>query len=38
MTASEWNAVVQNMVAHGATASDDEVKAIVDYLAATLGR
>jgi len=38
MTASEWNAVVQNMVARGATASDDEVKAIVDYLAATLGR
>ena len=38
MTASEWNAVVQNMVARGATASDDEVKAIVDYIAATLGR
>ena len=27
-----------DMVARGATASDDEVKAIVDYLAATLGR
>jgi quinoprotein glucose dehydrogenase len=37
-SASEWNAVVQNMVARGAAASDDQVKAIVDYLAATLGR
>jgi hypothetical protein len=38
MNASEWNAVVQNMVARGASASDVEVKAIVGYLANTLGR
>jgi len=38
MNASEWNAVVQSMVARGASASDVEVKAIVGYLANTLGR
>ena len=34
----EWNAIVQNMVARGARASDPELKAIVEYLAETLGR
>ncbi len=38
MNAKDWNAVVQNMVARGAQASDAEVKIIVDYLAKTLGR
>ena len=38
MSAQDWNAVVTNMVARGATASDAEAKAIVDYLAKTLGR
>lgn len=38
MNAAEWNAVVENMVARGAQASDAEVNAIVDYLAKTLGR
>ncbi len=38
MNAAEWNAVVQNMVARGAQASDAEVKVIVDYLAKTVGR
>jgi cytochrome c5 len=38
MNAGEWKAVVQSMVARGASASDDEVTAIVNYLAATLGR
>jgi len=38
MNESEWNAVVQGMVARGAPASDAEIKVIVDYLAKTLGR
>ena len=38
MNETEWNAVVRSMVARGATASDAEVKAIVEYLAKTLGR
>ena len=38
MKAVEWNAVVENMVARGAQASDAEVKAIEEYLAKTLGR
>ena len=38
MNATEWNAVVQNMVARGAPASDAEVKVIVEYLAKTLPR
>ena len=38
MNTAEWNAVVQNMVARGAPASDAEVKVIVDYLSKTLGR
>jgi len=38
MKADEWNALVQNMVARGAPASDAEVKVIVDYLSKTLGR
>jgi quinoprotein glucose dehydrogenase len=37
MNSEEWNAVVQNMIARGARASDPEAKAIVDYLAKTLG-
>jgi glucose dehydrogenase len=36
--AADWNAVVQNMVARGAQASEAEVKAIVEYLSGTLGR
>jgi hypothetical protein len=38
MNENEWNAVVQNMVARGAPASDTEIKAIVEYLSKTLGR
>ena len=37
MNKREWNAVVQNMVARGAQASDPEVRAIVDYLGKILG-
>jgi hypothetical protein len=38
MNQAEWSAVTQNMVAHGARASDAEVHVIVEYLAKTLGR
>ena len=38
MRETEWNAIVQNMVARGAQASDAEVNAIVEYLTRTLGR
>ena len=38
MSKAEWNAVVQNMIAHGAQVSDAEVSTIVEYLANTLGR
>jgi uncharacterized membrane protein len=38
MNREEWNALVQNMVAHGARASDGEVSAIVEYLTKNLGR
>ena len=38
MNEKEWSAIVANMVARGATASDAEVGAIVEYLAKTLGR
>ena len=38
MNAADWNAVVQNMVARGAQASDADVKAIVEYLGKTLGK
>jgi len=37
MSAKGWDAVVQNMVARGARASDAEMKAIVQYLGATYG-
>jgi quinoprotein glucose dehydrogenase len=37
MSESQWNAVVQAMVARGARASDAEVKVIVEYLGKTLG-
>jgi quinoprotein glucose dehydrogenase len=33
-----WNAIVQNMVARGAQASDADVKVIVQYLAKNFGR
>lgn len=38
MSAADWNAVVQNMVARGAQASDADVKVIVEYLSKTLAR
>jgi hypothetical protein len=38
MNETGWNAIVQNMVARGAQASDAEVKVIVEYLAKTLGQ
>jgi quinoprotein glucose dehydrogenase len=38
MNEKDWNAIVGNMVARGARASDAEAKAIVEYLAKTLGR
>ena len=33
-----WSAMVDNMMARGASAKDDEVKVIVDYLVAHFGR
>jgi len=36
MNEKEWNAIVQNMVARGAPASDAEVKVIAEYLGKTL--
>jgi glucose dehydrogenase len=38
MKPNEWTTIVQNMVARGAPASDDQVKVIVDYLSKTLSR
>jgi quinoprotein glucose dehydrogenase len=38
MKPSDWNALVQNMVARGAEASDAQVKAIVEYLGKTLSK
>ena len=38
MAKADWTAVVKNMVALGAQASDSEIDVIVDYLAKTLGR
>ncbi len=38
MSATQWKSTVEAMVARGAPASDAEVKAIVDYLAQTLGK
>ncbi|MFN7999307.1 MAG: pyrroloquinoline quinone-dependent dehydrogenase [Bryobacteraceae bacterium] len=38
MSAADWSAVVQNMVARGAQASDAEAQVIVDYLSKTLGK
>ena len=38
MNKEEWNALVQNMVARGARASDAEASAIVEYLTNKLGR
>jgi hypothetical protein len=38
MNTTDWNRIVQGMVALGAPASDAEVKVIVEYLAKTLGR
>ena len=35
MNAKQWNAIVQNMIARGAQASDPEANVIVDYLAKT---
>ncbi len=37
MSAKEWNAIVENMVARGAQASNPEMKAIVEYLGKTFG-
>ena len=37
-TEEDWNAIVRSMVARGANVSDAEVKAIVEYLAKTLGQ
>ena len=36
MTEEEWTGVVRNMVARGATASEADVQAIIEYLAKTL--
>jgi len=38
LDAAGWSAVVQNMVARGAQASEGDAKAIVEYLSKTLGR
>jgi len=38
MNESEWRAIIQNMVARGAKASDAEVDALAGYFAKTLGK
>jgi glucose dehydrogenase len=38
MNRNEWNATVQSMVARGASASDAEVRILVEYLTKYLGR
>ena len=38
MTPKEWTALVQNMLARGAQASDSEAKAIADYLGKSLAK
>lgn len=38
MGLDEWSTMVQNMIARGAKASEAEAAALVDYLAANLGR
>jgi quinoprotein glucose dehydrogenase len=38
MNTADWNALVHNMVARGAQASEGEVQAIIEYLSKTLGR
>jgi hypothetical protein len=38
LSAAEWKAMVTNMAARGATATDQEIQAIVEYLAKNLGR
>jgi hypothetical protein len=38
MSKAEWRAVIQNMVARGAKASDAEVDALAGYFAKTLGK
>jgi quinoprotein glucose dehydrogenase len=38
MSKAEWNAVVQNMIAHGAQVSDAEVSTVIEYLANALRR
>lgn len=37
MTAKDWDAIVHNMVARGAQASDSQMKAIVEYLSNNYG-
>lgn len=37
MTEKDWNAIVHNMVARGAKASDSQIKAIVEYLSNNFG-
>ncbi len=38
MNQAQWDAMVRSMVARGALASEPEIKAMVEYLAQTLGR
>ena len=38
MTKAEWTSVVRNMVSRGATASEAEVQAIIEYLAKNQGK
>jgi quinoprotein glucose dehydrogenase len=38
LNAAEWKTMVTNMVARGVTASDEEIRIIVEYLAKNLGR
>jgi quinoprotein glucose dehydrogenase len=38
LNATEWKTIVTNMVARGATASDEEVRIIIEYLTKNLGR
>lgn len=37
-TRAQWKALVDDMVARGANSTDDDAKAIIDYLATLLGR
>jgi hypothetical protein len=38
LNATEWKTMVTNMMARGATASDEEIRVIIEYLSKNVGR